>query len=467
MWSTAPMTGPRPRHIPVERDDCLELDIVGLGDGPDGLGRLDQYVVFVPGTLPGERAYVRITSANRKFARAELLELLTASPERVEPRCPHFLQCGGCHRQHQDYRAQLRDKQARLQRTVHFGLGEHGPIVAPTVAAKPPYSQRHKVVVHLRNTRNDGLEACFHRLRSPELVAITECPASDPLAWDLAMRTIELLHDLPHGAWDPDFAPNALLRSVLVRTTTTGDAHLLLVARDPFIPGLEDLLPDLHDAGATTISVNGNNGEFSVLLGPETKLISGPPRIQERIGDIFYLISPDAFFQTSPQAAGHLVERVTAWLAPGRDDDVLDLYCGGGLLTLPLALRARRALGVELSRTAARDAEAAAVANRLRNVEFRAGHAEACLNTIRRGELPRPHLVAMDPPRTGLDPVVIDELRRLRPRRLAYVSCEPQALQRDLQALQAAGFRTASVTPIDMFPQTCHVESLACLELAQ
>lgn len=461
------MNRPRPRTVPVERGDQLEIDIHGLGDGPDGLGRIDDYVVFVPGTLPGERALVRITSATRKFARGELLDVVQCAPERVDPHCPHFLQCGGCHRQHQVYAAQLADKQKRLQRAVDWALGDAAPEVAPTIAARPPYSQRHKVVLHLRNTRDDGLEGCFHRLRSPELVTVNECPASDPLAWDLAMRTIELLHDLPHGAWDPDFAPNALLRSVLVRATTTGDAHVLLVARDPFVPGLERLFPDLHAAGATTISVNGNNGEFSVLLGPETTVVSGPPRIQERIGGVTYLLSPDAFFQTSPQAAGHLIDQVTGWLSPTRSDDVLDLYCGGGLLTLPLALRARSALGVERNRTAVRDAEAAAVANRLRNVEFRAGHAAAMLGQCRSGELPHPHLVAMDPPRAGLEPIVVDELRRLRPARLAYVSCEPQTLSRDLQALAAAGFRTVSVVPIDMFPHTCHVESVACLELAK
>ena len=461
------MTEARPRDVPVERGDRIELDIDGLGDGPDGIGHIGSYVVFVPGVLPGERAYVRVTSAARKFGRAELLEVLRRSPRRAEARCSHFLACGGCHRQQQDYGDQLADKRARLQRAVDFALGDAAPEVLPTIAAKPPYGHRHKVVIHLRNTPADGLEACSHRLRSPELVTVHECPASDPLAWDLAMRTVELLHDLPHGAWDPDFAPHALLRSVLVRTTTIGDAHLVLVARDPFVPGLERLLAPLHEAGATTISVNGNNGEFSQLLGPETTVVSGPPRIRERIGEIFYLLSPDAFFQTSPQAAGHLVHLVTDWLAPTRHDDVLDLYCGGGLLTLPLALRAQSALGVERNRTAVGDAEAAAVANRLRNVQFRAGHAEACLYACRRGDLPRPHLVAMDPPRTGLDPIVIDELRQLRPQRLAYVSCEPQALQRDLVALRMAGFHTRSVVPLDMFPQTSHVESLACLELAK
>ncbi|MEO6595408.1 MAG: hypothetical protein ABIP94_11710, partial [Planctomycetota bacterium] len=139
---------------------------------------------------------------------------------------------------------------------------------------------------------------------------------------------------------------------------------------------------------------------------------------------------------------------------------------GGGLLTLPLARAARSALGIELSRTAVSDAEASARHNGIHNVAWRSGHVDTWLGACRRGDLPRPHLVAMDPPRAGLGPTVIDELRQLRPRRLAYLSCEPQALQRDLQALAEAGFRTRSVSPIDMFPQTCHVESVACLELA-
>jgi len=192
--------------------------------------------------------------------------------------------------------------------------------------------------------------------------------------------------------------------------------------------------------------------------------VSGPPRIEERIGDVTYLVSPTAFFQTSPQGASHVVQLVTRWLAPTKNDDVGDLYCGGGLLTLPLARAARSAFGIELSRVAIADAEAGARQNALRNVTFRSGHVDAWLRACRRGDLPRPSLVAMDPPRDGLGPAVIAELRELRPRRLAYVSCDPIALQRDLRDLGAAGFRTCEVTGVDMFPETCHVESVACLE---
>jgi 23S rRNA (uracil1939-C5)-methyltransferase len=164
--------------------------------------------------------------------------------------------------------------------------------------------------------------------------------------------------------------------------------------------------------------------------------------------------------------AEQLVHHVLDWLRPTADDDVADLYCGVGLLTLPLARRARRAFGIELHGVAVDDARASAHANGLANATFRCGQVDGWLQACG-GELPAPSLVALDPPRTGLTTEVVAELARLRPRKLAYVSCEPQALQRDLTALRNAGFATARIVPFDMFPQTCHVEALACLELAK
>ncbi len=455
----------RPRTVPVARGDQLALDIEALGDGPDGIGRVGDYVVFVPGVLPGERADVRITSAGRKFGRAELLAVRRAVPDRVPAQCAHFLACGGCHRQHQAYDAQLRDKQRRLQQALAHALGPAAPVV-PLPLAGAPFGQRHKVVLHLRNRTGGGLEAGFHRLRSPELVTVHDCPASAPPAWRLARDTAQLLASLRHPAWDPDFAPHGLLRSVLVRAATTGEAHVLVVARRAHVPGIERVVAALHAAGATTISVNGNAGELSQLLGPETRVLSGPPRITERLADTTYLLSPDAFFQTAPHAAEQLVRHVVAWLAPTRRDDVGDLYCGGGLLALPLARTARSVFGIELGRRAIHDAEAAARVNGIDNATWRSGHVESWLQACRRGDLPRPHLVALDPPRSGITPAVVAALGDLAPRRLAYVSCEPASLARDLRALQGVGYTTRSVQPIDMFPQTAHIEAVACLERA-
>lgn len=458
------MARPRSRMVPVNRDDRVSVEVAAFGDGPDGLARLDDYVVFVPGVLPGERVTVDITSAARKFGRGELVVVERKSPERVKPRCQHFLACGGCHRQHQDYEAQLRSKQERLQKGLDWALG--GPVVTvePTIPAAGPYGERHKVVVHLLPDARGRLTGGLHRARSPELVEVVDCPASDPLAWDLVQETIAQLNRLPHRAWDPWFAPNELLRSVLVRTTTTGDAHLVLVATKPEIPGLDTLVDALHRAGATSINVNHNDGDHARLLGPHTTLVSGRPHVHEELGGITYRISPSVFFQTSPRMAAQLVAHVVDWLRPGERDDVADLFCGVGLLTLPLARRARSALGIELHGAAVDDARASALANDLTNTTFRCGQVSGWLGAVERGEFPRPHLVALDPPRAGLEPEVVAALARLQPRKLAYVSCEPQALQRDLVALRDAGFATRRVVPFDMFPQTCHVESLACLE---
>lgn len=467
------MSGLVPRTPrPLERGDELEVEIVALGEGPDGLAKIDDYVVFVPGTLPGERAWVQITSSTRKFARGELLELRTVADDRVKPTCAHFLVCGGCHRQHQHYGAQLEDKRLRLQRTLQYAYGDRAIAAGPTAGAEPALGQRHKVALHLRNRidtlRSDAhLEGCLHKVRSAELVAVRECPTSDPLAWDLAQTTLELLQELPHRAWDPDFAPKGLLRTILVRTTTGGDAHVILVAREPFVPGLDRIVTRLLAAGATTIGVNHNRGEFSQLLGPRTTIVAGPPRIAERIGEITYLLSPDAFFQTSPQAARTLVDGVTEWLAPTARDVVGDLYCGVGLLTLPLAKRAKAAFGIELKREAIGDAEVAAALNELRNTKFRSGAVETWLSRCGRGELPVPDLLAVDPPRSGLDTVVVQEIARLAPRRIAYVSCDLRSLGRDLKALADAGYRAAAARAVDMFPHTCHVESLVCLERAR
>lgn len=461
------MARQRPREVPVQKGDEILVTVAGFGDGPDSLCHFGDYVVFVPGVLPGESARVRITSATRKFGRGELLSLERRSPERVEPRCAHFLQCGGCHRQHQAYPAQLRSKQERLQRTLDSVFGSGTVQVGATVPAAAPYGERHKVAAHLQNDARGRLVPALHRARSPELEPIHECPASDALAWDLVERTVELLNELPHRAWDPWFAPNELLRSVLVRTTTLGEAHLVLVATRPEVPGLDDLLDDLHEAGATSISVNCNDGDLARLLGPKTERWSGPEFVMEPLAGLRYRIAPTAFFQTSPRMAERLVEHVVEALAPGPDDTVADLYCGAGLLTLPLARVARTVFGIEANVRAIVDARATAAANGLRNVAFHAGQVADALAACRRGELPRPRLVAMDPPREGLGSDVVEGLRQLRPARLAYVSCEPATLRTDLLALAAAGFRATAALPLDMFPQTALVESLVTLEPAR
>ncbi|MEQ1633758.1 MAG: 23S rRNA (uracil(1939)-C(5))-methyltransferase RlmD, partial [Planctomycetota bacterium] len=429
---------------PVQRGDRVRLQIETLADGPDALAHIDGYVVLVPGTLPGEHVRAEITSAARKFGRARVAFVDVPAAERVEPACRHFLDCGGCHWQHIDYEAQLRFKQQRVQKDLDWALGEHAPKVLPTIANKAPYGQRHKVALQVLPDRRRGMVPAMHALRELDLVPLSECPASADKPLHLARATIAALADRNVEAWDP-VTDRGNLRSVLVRTSmATGRSHLIVVARDD-LPELDHVAPDLAAMGATTVSLNLNDGPESRLLGTRTVPITGNDRIEEVLDGVHYCISPTAFFQTSPYAAGLLVKTVLAALQPKATDIVADLYCGGGLFSLPLCNRAREVIGVEESPLGIADAEAGQRRNRIRNARFIRGSVE---QTIERfgNDLPRPDLVVLDPPRDGCAPDVLERLSRLRPRQIAYVACDPKALARDLRFLHTLGYGAASVT---------------------
>jgi 23S rRNA (uracil1939-C5)-methyltransferase len=440
----------------VQKGELRTVTAEALGT-TDAVARVDGYVVLVPGLLPGERALVRITSATRKFGRGELVSVLAPSPDRVDPRCRHFLECGGCHLQHLAYPAQALHKQQRLQRTLQHALGDDAPEVRPMLVPADPYGQRHKVALHLTG---DGptLAGGFRMARSPDLVVLEECPASDPQAFALARATITQLRSLGLPATD---RPGGVLCSVVVRRAAgTGEACVLIVVTHP-VRGLKALCPVLRDLGATTVAANVHDGDTAQLLGHDTIVLAGPERIRERIGRVTYCLSPASFFQTAPWGAERLVGLVHQALAPKPRENVLDLYCGGGLFALALAPSCASVLGIEENPVSAGDAVEAAELLGLENVRILTGRVEDRLRTLARTGAARPDKIVLDPPRTGCGPELAAAIARLGAAAIAYVSCDPDALAADLQSFHQHGYRTAAVTPVDMFPQTHHVEAVA------
>jgi 23S rRNA (uracil1939-C5)-methyltransferase len=451
----------RRKQAPVQIGDRLELAVDGLGSGGDGLARIDGYVVLVAGVLPGERALVEITSAAKKYGRGSLVRVLSPSPSRVPAPCRHFLACGGCQLQHLDAPGQLAHKRGQLEQALRHRLGDAAPTVEPMLAPAP-YGGRHKVVVHLRDLRGH-LEAGFHRARSLELVPITECPASASRPLQLAFAAIRALTPLRLPVWDAEY-PGGLLRSVLVRAAAgTDEAHVVVIAAPGDVPLDRVFCDELHAAGATTVSLNVNDGPAARLLGNTTTVLSGPPRIREHLGGIDFLISPDAFFQTSPAGALAALGCVQQALQVAATDVVADLFCGGGLFALPLARSAGKVIGVELSHRGVQDAGASARHNKIANVEFVRSDVLPALASFGRSR-PRPSKVVLDPPRDGCGPELVAAIAGLKPSRIAYVACDGRALADDLQVFAANGMRAVRVTPIDMFPQTSHIEAVAVLE---
>jgi len=454
----------RRSDVPVQVGDVLDVEVAALGDGPDALAKTEGYVVLFPGALPGEQVRIEITSAARKFGRARLLEVLDPSPDRTKARCRHFLDCGGCHYQHIAYQAQLRTKADKLQKALDYALGDRAPEVADMLAPADPWERRHKIVLHLTDLRG-RLEGCFHRTRSLDLVSITECPTSDPDGLDLAFAAVEELRQLGARAWLGD-RPGGVLRTVLVRQSAgTGQSHVVLVTTSKGVAGLQQVAKAIHDRGATTVAWNQNDGPAAQLLGPRTQVLVGPHRIEELLAGTTFCIAPDAFFQTSPAGALLLQQEVLRVLQPGRGDVIADLYCGGGLFALPLAALVHHVVGVEQGLAAVHDARQGALRNGRSNVQFVHGSVHRHLPVFGK-ELAAPTKVVLDPPRDGCGADIARGIARLRPQRIAYVSCDGQALGRDLAAFAQHGYRCERVVPIDMFPHTCHIEAIAGLQPA-
>lgn len=452
---------PGGRAKPIHVGDEISVEVESLADGPDALCRVGDYVVFVAGALPGEKVLVRVTNAGRKFGRASLLRIERVSADRVGPKCPHFLECGGCHFQHLAYPKQLEHKTARLTKALSHTLRRTSLPIVPMAAPESPWGQRNKIALQIVGRAGEA-DPGFFRMRSRDVVPIKECPVQDPAGTALAFKAVQVVNRVglePWREWDD----RGVVKSLVVRSMGTRQSHVTVVSRETHLPREERLVRELSRSGATTVSINVNDRPGPQLMGRETYVLAGPPRIVEEIGGLKYLSSAGAFFQTSAWGAAFLADAVRRLVGAPEGARVIDLYSGGGLLSLALADAGAEVVGIEENPSAASDARASARANGLEDrAIFATGQAESLVRDLQRER--RPYAVVLDPPRDGCDPRVIDAVARLAPQRIVYVSCEPTSLARDLALFQSAGYETVRVEPLDMFPHAFHVEAVVVLE---
>ncbi|MGA0870880.1 MAG: 23S rRNA (uracil(1939)-C(5))-methyltransferase RlmD, partial [Planctomycetota bacterium] len=389
----------RPRSVPVYRDEVVELRVDDFGDGPDGLCRIDGYVVFVAETLPGELVRVRISSASRKFGRGELLEVLEPSPDRVRPICPHFGQCGGCQLQHLAPAAQVAAKEARLRRTLAHALRTTPEAIAlgPTRAPADAAGQRTKLALHFAEQDGELVAGYFGR-RGRELVAIEVCPVQEQRGLEVALAARDGLRRTGLRAFDPHTGRGDV-RAVVVRSSeTTGAIHAtLVVAHEGVRVGaLGPVIDALRAAGATGASLNLNDGPPDRLLGERMRALFGDQHVDDEVHGIRYRTSAGAFFQTSTFGVDALVDevRVAVGDVPA-EAHIADLYCGSGLFALALSGRAAQVFGIEEDERAVEDAVQAAESAGIQNVRFRAGRVEGLISNLARMR-DKPHAVIVD-----------------------------------------------------------------------
>ena len=447
------------------RGDTIELAVDDLAFGGDGVGRADGYVMFVRGGLPGDRLRVRVTEARGRYGRGTIESVVTPSPDRVEAPCPYFGHCGGCRLQHLAYPAQLAFK----ARQVHECLTRLGGLppfeLRPIVAASEPYGYRNKMEF---TVAEPGPVLGLHAAERYDVVLdIERCLLQSDTMNALLDEFRREVRSRGLSVWDPK-SERGLLRFLTLREGRgTGQAMVNIVASAPDVEALAPVAERLRARAPATIGVllNVNDRKASVAVGSEEHLLLGRDHITELLDGVAFQVSANSFFQTNTVQAERLFAIVAEACALDGRDTVLDLYSGTGAISLLLARRAERVYGIEVSAAAVGDAIRNAQANGIDNCTFMTGEVRHVLPGLTSGGV-RASVVVADPPRAGFHPKALAALGALAPARIVYVSCNPATLARDVGDLARRGYRLEWVQPVDMFPQTPHIEAVARLSRA-
>ena len=433
--------------------DESDVRISGLAHGGDGVARLpDGRAVFVRGSCPGDLARVHVQESHDRWARASVLEILEPSPERVQPPCPYFGACGGCQWQHISYERQLAAKQANLTEALQRIGHLDAPPVEDIVAAPAPYAYRNKVELSAGSGPR-GLLLGFTRMGTADLLPVDACLLLPPKRQGLPKALSGALRFLAsRGA-------TGIVRAS-VRVSSADEVAVNLWTHGGPFPRAATARTVAESTGARTVTrviVRGASERRDIS---QVEVLAGPPAWQETLAGDRYSVSAPSFFQVNTAAALSLRSLAVDALAADGSTRAADLYAGVGTFTLPLARMAGTTVAVESSKWALADLR--------RNLESAHLSAEIVPGDAAHALPDLGHLdaVLVDPPRSGLSEPALNALAKTRAARVVYVSCDPATLARDVVRLGDAGYAPVRFVPVDLFPQTYHVETVALLDLA-
>jgi len=440
----------------VKVGDKITLRIDGLAAGGDFVGRLGPFAIFVSGSAPGEVAEVEITEVSRSYARGRLVSIEEPSPDRVQPLCPHFGECGGCDLQQIYYPAQLAHKTLLVREALRRigGLGEVE--MPPPLGMEEPWAYRNKAEYFAGRDGDGKIFLGFLRQKSHEPVPISGCAVQHPLNEEVRRAVVGLVNLHAQGAEEKNALVKVISRvsfaseSACVTLVTLGKPLFL----ETFAKALMEKIPQV--SGVCHSATRNRRG---VPHSP-AETVAGSPYLLERIGPWSFRISPDSFFQVNPRQTAVLTQVVEEFAGVGEEAIVIEGYSGVGTFLIPLAAKARMATGIEESESAIADARANLRKHHLGNTRVYQGKVEHILPRFAARKW-HSGAIVLDPPRRGCGKGVIAAATKLGPRALVLISCDPATLARDLHFAATAGYVTKVVQLVDIFPHTWHTESVA------
>lgn len=452
-------------NVPVQKNEEYIVTIIDYGCEGEGIAKINNFTVFIPGAMKEEKVKIVIVKVNTSHAFGKVLEIITPSKARQDTDCTTYQRCGGCNLRHMKYKETLELKKNMVQNLVDKSL-KTKLIVKDTIGMEKPYHYRNKAQYPVGYNKNGEMVTGVYAKRSHEIIEINACGIQMPISEQIAKFILQWIKENGISAYN-EKTGNGQLRHIIVKIGLhTGEVMCILVTNEKDLPNETKLVEALKQKfpEIKTIVKNINNKNTNVILGNKNYILYGNGYIQDKLGEFVFTISPLSFYQINPVQTEILYNLAIQKANLQKEDIVLDLYCGIGTIGIFASPHVKQVYGIEVVEQAIGDAKENAKINKIQNIQFYCGDVEKILEKVIQKENMAPNVVFVDPPRKGLDEVTIRNIRKRKPERLIYISCNPATLMRDLKQLEEE-YDIRELQPVDMFPFTSHIETVTLLTL--
>ncbi|AOY74750.1 23S rRNA (uracil(1939)-C(5))-methyltransferase RlmD [Clostridium formicaceticum] len=441
----------------LQKNSIYSIEIEDMGHTGEGVGRIEGFTVFVEGGIPGDYLKIKLKTLKKNYGIGRIIQMLKPSEDRISPPCSLANTCGGCQIMHMDYGAQLAIKGKRVKEILER-IGKIETTIHPTIGMENPYEYRNKAQFPVGILKGKAILG-FYKKSSHDIVATDYCHIQAPINKEVIEVIKNYIETYKISVYD-EKSKKGLIRHVVTKVGfATGEVMVVMITNGKELPLKNRLVEMLQKKvkGLKSVVQNINDKNTNVIFGKETLTIYGEDKIVDYIGDLKFHISAQSFFQVNPMQTKVLYEKALDYAGLTGEENVFDIYCGIGTISLFLAKKAKKVIGVEVVEAAIKDAKENARINDINNTEFYVGEAEVVIPELYEKGL-KADVVVVDPPRKGCEEKVLETIVKMNPKRVVYVSCNPASLARDLAYLEGKGYKTVEVQPVDMFPHTAHVE---------
>ena len=452
-------------EVPVKKNQEYIVDIIDNGFEGEGIAKINDFTIFIPNSLKGEKVKILILKVLSSYAFGKVIEIIKKSENRVESDCSTYKRCGGCNLRHIKYSETLKLKRNIVQSLVNKTLSSKIE-VEETLGMENPYHYRNKAQYPIGIDKKGNPVIGVFANRTHEIIPIEKCLIQDEQTEEIAKYILEYIKENHISIYDEN-TRSGLIRHIVTKIGKKSNEIMCVIAiNGEDIPNENMLVEELTNKfpNVKTIVKNINKKNTNVILGEKNVIIYGDGYIKDTLDSLVFKISPLSFYQVNPIQAEKLYKIGVESAEISKDDIVFDLYCGIGTISLFMAKYAKKVYGIEIVNEAVRDAIENAKINDIQNTEFIAGDVEKVLDNLIKERKIFPDIVMVDPPRRGLDNVSIQNILNIRPKKMVYISCNPATLVRDLKFFEE-DYDIKSIKPVDMFPFTSHVECVSMLQL--